>query len=94
MEPIKFYTPRRYRLHPIAEQAARHENWSNCLIALWEDGVCAVEQNRRLFRGMLAKHALLNHGNMPYLTGRHPQNANGASGSFKKMDLWEPATES
>ena len=50
MEPITFYKARRYRLHPTPDQVARLENWSNCLIALWNDGVRAVEQNRRLFR--------------------------------------------
>ncbi len=56
---IKFYKARRYRLHPTAEQAARLEMWSHCLIALWNDGCRAVEQNKRLWRMGYAKPAMV-----------------------------------
>jgi len=64
MQEITFYKARRYRLHPTPEQAARLENWSNCLIALWNDGVRAAEQNRRLYRMGCAKPSMPSRGHV------------------------------
>lgn len=47
---VKFYKARRYQLFPTPEQETLLRMWATALIPLWNDGVRAVEHNRRLWR--------------------------------------------